>query len=99
MREVAHAAPPSSWRISIVNKSPCPTALHVPRTIDATLEWRHRPDVIDDEFALLNRNTDRMRLAPCSADCSNCFGTLNHSEARPAPDSEAVQFWDCEPSL
>src|SRR6476469_8204480 len=99
MREVAHAAAPSLWRISIVNKSPCPIATHVPRPKDAILEWSRRQDAIDDEFALQNRNTDRVRLVPSSADCSNSLGAPNHCGARSAPNSAAVRFRGREPSL
>src|SRR5438128_5390310 len=67
--------------MSIVNKSPCPMAMHIQRPKDAILEWSRRPDAIDEEFALSNRNTDRVRLAPSSADCSKSLGALNHSEA------------------
>src|SRR6185312_17004223 len=96
MCEVAHAAPPPSWN---ANKSPCPTATHIPRPKDAILGWSRSPDAIDDEFALPNRSTDRVRLAPSSADCSKSLGALNHCEARSAPDSAAVQFQGREPSL
>ena len=82
-----------------MNKSPCPMAMHIPRPKDAILEWSRRPDAIDDEFALPNRNTDRVRLAPSSADYSNSLGALNHCEARSAPNSAAVQFRGREPSL
>jgi hypothetical protein len=42
------------------------------------LGMSRRPDEIDDEFALPNRNTDRVRLVPSSTDCSTSLEALNH---------------------